>query len=701
MKNFKDISFKAKIQSSFFILAAIATIMVSNDLYQFYRASEINQELYHQVILPKNKLTEIESKFQNLQFTLLKFSIPGFEDQFEKNIKAINTCKSTITKSVHALEDSVAYATVFENGKTLKSILKEYYEIVVDGTLSAAAMHDFEMASGIATTVGEDDRVRLNDEIDLMKKKLEERRVVLESSVNELISTSMMLIIIGMCLGGVIFLLTFFRVIPSLTRPVNKIKELLNEYSLGKFDNSMAVNDNNEFGQMALMLMKLRDSQLEKIEAAKKIAAGELDLKINYLSEFDEVSKSFEQMVGNLNKLLSEINFLTTAAIKGNSKARGVSKSFSGGYKQILDGINKTLDDIYAPINESIIALEKIAEGDFRVRISKEYAGDHEKIKNAINYVCESLGKTLVKVSESISSSASAAEQISSSTDQMASGAQEQSAQASEVAGAVEQMTKTIYESAQNSENVSRMAKESKDTAKRGREIVLSTKDSIEKVVMSFKNIASIINSLSSKSQQIGEVTQVINDIADQTNLLALNAAIEAARAGEQGRGFAVVADEVKKLAERTTNATKQIADTIRGVQTETNTANVSMVEAKELVDLGMKNTVDTEKILNEINEKSENVSQLIDQIAASGEEQSSSAEEISKSIESISNVTQQSASGIQQIALSAENLNNLTGELHTLVSNFKVIRNDDNKAFSNSGFGFEPVDVVEVEDHN
>jgi len=673
MVKLKDISFKVKVQAAFFVIAAISTIMVVNDLYHFFQLSRISENLNNKIIVSRDYLTDVQSEFQDMQFYLLKFSIPGFENQFEQNFQNVEATKKRISHTMSLIKDSTLSEIFAGHTQKLDKIINEYFGLVVDGTLSAAAMKDFEMASFIATTSGEELSAKFDKQLKEVRKNIDLSKEKLESEVTSIMSRTITFIIIGIIIGTIIFLFTFFRIIPELTKPVNKIKELLNLYSLGDFEQKMEIKSNDEFGQMAVMLNKLRDSQLEKIEAAEKIASGDLDHKINLLSEHDLLSKSFEKMIENLNKLAHEINFLTTASIKGNSSARGNIKVFSGGYKTIIQGMNDTLDAVYAPINEAIIVLEKIASGDLSVKITKEYSGDHERIKSSINYVTQSLGKTIRDVSQAVAAAASAANQISSSTEEMAAGAQEQSMQASEVAGAVEQMTKTIFETSKNTTIASEASKNSGKAAVEGGKVVEETIQGMIRISNVVKQSAETVQELGKSSNEIGEIIQVIDDIADQTNLLALNAAIEAARAGEQGRGFAVVADEVRKLAERTSKATQEIAAMIKHIQKDTEGAVSSMHQGTKEVENGKVLAEKAGQSLRDIISGAEHVVDIVSQVAAASEQQSRASEQITKNIELITNVTKQSATGVRQIAHAAEELNQLTNNLQSLISKFKV----------------------------
>jgi methyl-accepting chemotaxis protein len=284
-----------------------------------------------------------------------------------------------------------------------------------------------------------------------------------------------------------------------------------------------------------------------------------------------------------------------------------------------------------------------------------------------------SIRETILKVSESSAAVASASAEISSSTEQIAAGAHEQTSQAGEVASAVEQMTKTIVENSRNATETATIAKTARDAAEQGGTVVGQTVSAMKRIAEVVGTSASTVRALGESSDQIGEIISVIDDIADQTNLLALNAAIEAARAGDQGRGFAVVADEVRKLAERTTRATKEIADMINKIQADTRGAVASIEEGTKDVADGIALADRAGSSLQTIVTNAQKVTDMISQIAVAGEEQSSTSEEISKNVEAISSVTGETASGAQQIAKAAEDLNRLTENLQDLVSAFHL----------------------------
>jgi methyl-accepting chemotaxis protein len=410
------------------------------------------------------------------------------------------------------------------------------------------------------------------------------------------------------------------------------------------------------------------------LEIGTKDEVGALSRDIDGIIKQTRASvASFDKSRGILKNVVEEIDGLIVNAKDGKLNARGDANNYQGVYKELINGFNDTLAAIVEPINESSEVLAVMANNDFTVRMTGNYKGDYQAIKNSVNSLGDSLTNVFHQVSEAVSATASASNEISSSTEEMAAGAQEQTQQATEVATAVEQMTKTILDTTNNANAAAGLAKHAGDTARAGGEVVEQTVAGMNRIADVVQQSAETVEALGKSSDQIGEIVQVIDDIADQTNLLALNAAIEAARAGEQGRGFAVVADEVRKLAERTTKATKEIATMIKQIQKDTVGAVESMSLGKREVESGKQLAAKAGDSLKEIISGATKVVDTITQVAAASEEQSSASEQISKNIEAISSVTQESAAGTQQIARAAEDLNRLTQNLQDIVNQFKI----------------------------
>ena len=418
------------------------------------------------------------------------------------------------------------------------------------------------------------------------------------------------------------------------------------------------------------------------IEHLEHLADGKVDEQItrDYKGEYIRVKQGFNKAFSAVNQMIVDVSMLSNAAVEGKLDIRADAAKHQGDFRKIVAGVNDTLNAAIKPVQDGSAVLREMAKGDMTIRMDGEYRGDHEIIKTSINQVAESLEKALRNVSEAVSATASASSQISSSTEEMAAGAQEQTSQAGEVASAVEEMAKTILENSRNAGTAAETAKQARQSAEQGGKVVGETVEGMKRIAEVVNKSAVTVKELGKSSDQIGEIISVIDDIADQTNLLALNAAIEAARAGEQGRGFAVVADEVRKLAERTTKVTKEIAGMIKKIQSDTGGAVESMQQGTKEVQVGIDLADKAGRSLQEIVEISQKVTDMVTQIAAASEQQSSASEQISKNVEGISKVTSETAQGTQQIARAAEDLNRLTENLQQQVGTFRIRTDADDK---------------------
>ncbi len=330
---------------------------------------------------------------------------------------------------------------------------------------------------------------------------------------------------------------------------------------------------------------------------------------------------------------------------------------------------------ILKPIQEMMTITKDIAqgEGDLTKRVPVHGTDEIASLGGYFNMFIEKLQKMIGKVAHVTDKVASASVELSATAEEISKGTDTLTSRASQTAAAVEEMNATVSQVAQNSGKAATLAQETVKTAKDGGSVVSDTISGMQQLSDAVSSSATIISELGKSSDQIGEIVRVIEDIADQTNLLALNAAIEAARAGEQGRGFAVVADEVRKLAERTTKATKEIGDMIRQIQQDTRGAVESMQQGTVKVTSGVDLVNRTGEALSRIVEMVSESADMIRQIAVASEEQSVATQQIANDIENVAKVTKESASGANESAKASHDLSQLATELQGIVGSFKL----------------------------
>ena len=325
-------------------------------------------------------------------------------------------------------------------------------------------------------------------------------------------------------------------------------------------------------------------------------------------------------------------------------------------------------------------AVEGLAKGDLTRRagikvklLGHEFNDEITNLGDSVDEMAGQMSEVVGRITDSANLLASASEQLSASSTQIEGGASKQSGQTGQAATAMEEMSATVIEVAKNAQQVSESSSNAQEIAVNGGEVVKQAITAMQEVSESTSNTAETIGKLGKSSEEIGAIVSVINDIADQTNLLALNAAIEAARAGEQGRGFAVVADEVRKLAERTTSATKEISGMIGSIQSETSSAVESMGQGTDKVDNGVKLVHEAGEALGKIVSGVQSVTDMISHIATSTEEQSATTDEITRSMDSISDIAKSNVQAIGEVSKATGEMARLATELKELVSRFKI----------------------------
>lgn len=315
---------------------------------------------------------------------------------------------------------------------------------------------------------------------------------------------------------------------------------------------------------------------------------------------------------------------------------------------------------------------QRIAKGDLRTTVQTK-TGDNSSLLVQMRQMQESLRDVIGKIREAANRLRTDAELLAVTSKQVSNGSVEQSAAATSTAAAIEEMTVSIQHIASSSDAAKKVAEIAGQQSREGEGAVQEAVAEINQIATSFNHSSQLISNLSDQSGQISAIVHVIKEIADQTNLLALNAAIEAARAGEQGRGFAVVADEVRKLAERTTASTQEIASMIQSIQQSTDNAMQGMTDGGSRLDEGVRLAAKAGVSMTDIEASSRQVLASVAEIAEALHEQQSNSGLIAQNVEKIAQMTEENSAAVSRVDSAAANLDGLAGSLTSLVGHFKI----------------------------
>ncbi|QLG90861.1 methyl-accepting chemotaxis protein [Pseudomonas yamanorum] len=328
---------------------------------------------------------------------------------------------------------------------------------------------------------------------------------------------------------------------------------------------------------------------------------------------------------------------------------------------------------IIIPLNQTLKVAERVASGDLSHNLTSQRRDELGQLQRAMQSMTVGLRELIGGISDGVTQIASAAEQLSAVTEQTSAGVNSQKVETDQVATAMNEMAATVQEVARNAEEASEAAVAADQQAREGDKVVGEAIAQIERLASEVGNSTEAMGHLKRESDKIGSVLDVIKSVAQQTNLLALNAAIEAARAGEAGRGFAVVADEVRSLAQRTQKSTEEIEELIVGLQAGTLQVSTVMDNSRGLTDSSVELTRRAGSALKNITRTVSAIQAMNQQIATAAEQQSAVAEEINRSVLNVRDVSEQTSAASEETAASSAELARLGIYLQTLVGRFRT----------------------------
>lgn len=634
-----------KLIGGFLLVSLFAAGMAIYGIVELNEAEAADTRLFEMGTVPLGLAIAMTENFQRSRVNLRDAVIANDPPAIQTRLQEYDECHRAVLSAINEYGQGCASEECRRTHSELEKAYADYSEFV-EGIRPLVLQNQDSEALDRVFSQGNRLNVTLRETIGkAVEQNLDFAKGISDANTAESHAVTRTLVIM-MVLGTLLAISIGIFLTLSITRPLAAGVAMMQEMGKGHLSGRLNLNRRDEVGVLAATMDQFAgDLQKLVVGLLKQVADGEVNAEVQAKGPHDEIAPALKMLIESIRGLIAETRTLVSAAVDGKLDTRGNAAAFKGAWRDIVEGINQTLDAVLNPINEATQVLEQVADRNLTARVNGDYRGDHARIKHALNQAVDNLDNGLQQVAAAAAQVASASGQISSGSQSLAQSSSEQASTLEEVAGSLQEVTSMAASNASFAQEAQSLAAQARESSSNG--------------MVNMEQLSEAIRKIKESADETAKIVRTIDEIAFQTNLLALNAAVEAARAGEAGKGFAVVAEEVRNLAIRCAEAAKNTANLIEG--SVRNSDEGVRINARVLSDL------------REIAQQVERVSQGMHEIATASEQQRQGVDQVNTAVEQMSQLTQSSAANAEESAGASEELSGQAEELNQLVAGFRL----------------------------
>ena len=658
---FIHLTTRNKLFLSFGLMIAFLLAVIAIAFHGLTTLRQSQDELFRKDFLSSIELVQLRADQNRNRAQLLELIINRDSTKQKQVEQDIRDRTEEVNAGLKIIEQSIlGFPKESGEFEEMVAILADYRQ-TRDEQLSLLHTGRIEEAETLATTTQTDRYNRIRDIASGLGEnamnRAKTRIAETDAEMRELSRTfgAIALIALLFCFGAVIFLNKL------IAKPLAELTTAADCLAGGDPGVTIAAKDRkDEIGNLIRAFIAMIGYLQNIAAASKRIAAGDLAASVKPVSERDALGNAFVEMTGYLQSMAA------------------VSQKVAGGDLAVTmrpiserDTLGNAFALMIGYLQNMASVSKQVAGGDLTVAVQP--VSERDVLGNAFTGMLDNLRNINRELGSSVTILASSASEILASTTQIASGMVETATSVSETTATVEEVKQTAQLSAEKSRNVSDIATKAVTIADQGSSAVTETIEGIDRIKELMESVAESVVLLSEQTQAIGEIITVVNDLAQQSNLLAVNAAIEASKAGEQGRGFVVVAQEIKSLADQSKQATEQVRTILADIQKATGKSVLAAEQVSKAVELGVKQAADSGESIRILSESIGESSQAAAQIAVSSQQQLAGMEQVAMAMESIKMAAQQNVAGTKQVEQAAQTLNELGQRLKEMMKKYRV----------------------------